>query len=379
MIEIDSIQPILISSDYGNNKILGQPLGLKTIGIVKVNSKNGLFGYGESYIAIYIPELFETLVNFINNKLKNKSFENPLSIYDSFYIPFCSSNGLLASIYSGIDIALWDLTCKTYGKTLNDYLDISANKDLKFYFSGGSAAFNSKEISEEISKVNPEIFSGYKMRIGKTNWEHDLERIKTSRKGWDRCLMLDAIMGTIRPPFTKKHWENKINSLDEFLITWLEEPIHPENIYDLKNLKVMYPKIDIALGESLTGKLEIRSYLNNKYLDILQLDVTHCGGISMLISMLPEIQKSNKRITMHVWGSPLAFSANLKFASILKNVEWVEYPGVILHAFTKFDTEYYDDSPNFQKYLIQPNFTSIDFLKVRDINPYVIGTGFQMD
>ena len=66
MITIDSIEPILISSDYGDNNILGQPLGLKTIGIVRVKTKDGLNGYGESYVAIYVPELFEEIVNFIN-------------------------------------------------------------------------------------------------------------------------------------------------------------------------------------------------------------------------------------------------------------------------------------------------------------------------
>ena len=89
MLQIDSIKPILISSNYGNNKILGQPLGLKTIGIVKVITKDGLFGYGESYAAIYVPELFEALVNNISSKIKNKSFEDPLDIYNSFYVPFC--------------------------------------------------------------------------------------------------------------------------------------------------------------------------------------------------------------------------------------------------------------------------------------------------
>ena len=81
---------------------------------------------------------------------------------------------------------------------------------------------------------------------------------------------------------------------------------------------------------------------------------------------------------MHVWGSPLAFVANLKFASILPNVEWVEYPGVKLHCFTQIDKNYYSPEPDFQKYLNQPRFTDIDFLKIRDNFPYVPGTGFKM-
>lgn len=376
---IESIQPILISSDYGNNNVLGQPLGLKTIGITKVTTKDGLIGYGESYIAIYVPELFEQLVNFIENKIKNKCFNDPRDIYDSFYIPFCSSNGLIASIYSGIDIALWDITCKKANKSLNEFLGIKNNHKLKYYFSGGSAALNTQEIEEEINQVNKNIFKGFKMRIGRQNWDIDQERIRTVSKKWNQSLMIDAIMGTIRPAFTTIDWENKLQFISKFAIKWLEEPLDPENINGLEKLKKLNKKIPIALGESLTGKLGIRSYLNNKYLDFLQLDITHCGGISMLISMLPELKKSKKKITMHVWGSPLAFVANLKFASILENVEWVEYPGVKLHCFNEKDSNYYSNTPNFKDYINQPSFTNINFIKIKEQCPFISGTGFSMN
>ena len=114
--------------------------------------------------------------------------------------------------------------------------------------------------------------------------------------------------------------------------------------------------------------------MNNQYLDFLQLDITNCGGISMLISILPELQKE-KKITMHVWGSPLAFVANLKFASILENVEWVEYPGVKLHCFEEEDINYYANTPILE-IISQPSFTKINFIKIKEKYPFVSGTGF---
>ena len=378
MHSIESIEPILISSDYGNNKVLGQPLGLKTIGIVKVTTKDGLIGYGESYLAIYVPELFKNLVNFLENKLKNKSFNDPREIYNRFYIPFCSSNGLLASIYSSIDIALWDITCKKANKSLNDFLGIKNNKNLKYYFSGGSAAFKIQEIEEEINKVNKNIFQGYKMRMGRQSWDVDKERIKAAAEKWNQCIMIDAIMGTIRPAFKSNNWRNKLEFISKFAINWLEEPLDPDDINGLEEIKKLNNTIPLALGESLTGKLAIRTYLTNQYLDFLQLDVTHCGGISMLISMMNELQKSKKKITMHVWGSPLAFVANLKFASILENVDWVEYPGVKLHCFEREESNYYSNSPNFSEYVDQPSFTNINFEKIKEYFPFVPGTGFSI-
>ena len=236
-----------------------------------------------------------------------------------------------------------------------------------------------EEIAEEINQVNKNTFKGYKMRIGRQNWVIDQEMIKTASQKWNQYLMIDAIMGTIRPAFKSDNWINKLEFISNFAINWLEEPLDPENINGLEEIKKLNSKIPIALGESLTGKLGIRSYLNNRYLDFLQLDVTNCGGISMLISMIPELLKSKKKITMHVWGSPLAFVANLKFASILENVEWIEYPGVKLHCFKKVESNYYSKTPNFKDYISEPNFTNINFIKIRDKHPFVPGTGFSMN
>ena len=234
MNRIISIKPILISSDYGENKSFGQPLGLKTIGIVEVKLEDGTYGYGESYVAIYVPELFKTFINFIGERLKNKTFEDPRDIYNCFYIPFCSSNGIFTSIYSSIDIALWDIVCKKANKTLYEFLQTEKNDTINFYFSGGSAVLNSKEIKNEINNINNKIFKGYKLRVGKANWQDDINRIETARCKWDKNLMVDAIMGTIRPPFKITDWQKKIKNLNKFNLTWLEEPIHPSEIQNLK-------------------------------------------------------------------------------------------------------------------------------------------------
>ena len=132
------------------------------------------------------------------------------------------------------------------------------------------------------------------------------------------------------------------------------------------------------MGESLTGELEIKAYLNNPFLDFLQLDVTHCGGISMLLNLLPEIKKTKKIFTMHVWGSPLAFCANLQFASLLENIHWVEYPGVKLHCFNE-EQQYYSEEPDLLSYLDQKTFSTINFRNIEAANPFVEGTGFKLN
>ena len=68
MSKIANIRTILISGKYGTKnhpEILECfPNGPKrSIGIVEVTLENGIKGYGEGYLAVFAPKVFESIVN----------------------------------------------------------------------------------------------------------------------------------------------------------------------------------------------------------------------------------------------------------------------------------------------------------------------------
>ena len=60
---INSIETILISSEYGDGKVYGQPKSVKTISLIKVAIKRHM--ELERLILVYSPELID-VVNFLN-------------------------------------------------------------------------------------------------------------------------------------------------------------------------------------------------------------------------------------------------------------------------------------------------------------------------
>ncbi len=67
MLKIENIRCILLSAPYGwedHPEILECfPNGPKrTIGIVEVLLENGIKGYGEGYLAVFAPKVFESIV-----------------------------------------------------------------------------------------------------------------------------------------------------------------------------------------------------------------------------------------------------------------------------------------------------------------------------
>ena len=68
-LKISKIEGFALSSKYGDNKVFGQPKGLKSIGFICITIDNGKEGFGETYSGIYVPELIGPVASFFSNKL----------------------------------------------------------------------------------------------------------------------------------------------------------------------------------------------------------------------------------------------------------------------------------------------------------------------
>ncbi len=373
--KIISIRPQLISSDYGDNQSFGQPLGVKSLGLVVVKLDNGVTGIGESYSSIYLPELFAHTINSISPFLINIDFDDPRDIFSNFFIPFCSRSGFIQSSYSAIDIAIWDAFLKSINLSLYAYLE-KQSLDPLFYFSGGTAVSSPDEIRAEIDTINPH-FDGFKMRICRQSWDSDIERISAAKESWNKPLMVDSIMGTLRPAFDLRAWNSgKLADLNSLDIYWLEEPLAPDNLFDLSCLLASDCRPRIALGESIVGKFELNTMLDYN-LDILQLDVTQCGGISLLLSLLPLIDRFSE-VAFHVWGSPASFAANLQFSYLIKAKTWVEYPGVALHLFKDCCPQFFSEPGQLLFFKDLSGFSTSKMLDTINSSQFIPNSGYRV-
>jgi D-galactarolactone cycloisomerase len=321
--QIKEISSYNFSSSFADKNSFGSALGLKNISLINVKTKCGISGLGEAYVGIYIPDIILPIVKEIESFLLGK---NPEEIIKSkLHIPFVSRNGIFKSIYSAIDIALWDIIAKKKEKPLYELLS-NKNNEYKIYSSGGLVNSSLNELKENIEEAKKLGHAGFKMRVGRQHWKNDIKRVNFASKFSKKLnlkLMVDAIMGTINPPWNIKKDLYKIKNLSN-KIYWLEEPFHPDNYEDYQALAKK--KITtIAAGEALSGELDYKTYLYNQLCNIIQIDVTSCGGFSEAIRILKFV-KNKTRIAMHVWGSEIASAANAHFAFAFPEVEWLEYP-----------------------------------------------------
>jgi L-alanine-DL-glutamate epimerase-like enolase superfamily enzyme len=338
---IKSVSTVRLSSQYGDGKVFGQGKGVKTICLIKVETNSNLIGYGETYAGVYAPEIIPFIANHLNETVCGIELTDPIAILKTCYIPFVSRNGIYCSVYSGFDIALWDILAQDKKVSLPTLLrsyfipeysaKISKKKEgIKTYYSGGSAVMTPSEIVADVEQASSKGYAAFKMRVGVQTIDKDIERIEAARLSMPRGdLMVDAIMGTINPPWQLNQAIEFVNLCDRFNLTWIEEPLSPANLQEMSELTTK-SDIPIAAGEALTGELELSAYVYQHAADILQLDVTHCGGISIAWNAAEKASEKGMTLAMHVWGSACAQKANAAFAFSHPSVEWFEYPSVEL-------------------------------------------------
>ena len=119
--------------------------------------------------------------------------------------------------------------------------------------------------------------------------------------------MIDSIMGTINPPWSTAVAKKKLETLNDFDLYWIEEPVHPSNIDGMHELNLLFP---IAGGEALSGIAEFDHYLEKNCVSYIQPDVSHSGGLDVCM----KVAEKWPRTAAHVWGSGVAVLANLHFA-----------------------------------------------------------------
>jgi L-alanine-DL-glutamate epimerase-like enolase superfamily enzyme len=331
-IKITEITGFGLSCKYGSGSSLGQPLGVKSVGFIEVASSAGVTGIGETYAGVYAPELVAPIVDFLRRLIIGKPVCEVSEISETLrHIPFIGRNGLIRSIASAIDIALWDLAGKLLEKPVYALFAENPRSDMPVYASGGSAAVDAATIKSELDGLIDEGHKAFKMRVGYQSWASDLKRVAAARKrlGPERDLMVDAIMGTLTPPWTSETAIARAQDLEDFSLRWLEEPVHPDDLSGLAETRRLSP-VPIAAGEAYSGEGEYEELLAREAVDILQFDATHSGGIEACLKLSEQATEQNLGSAIHVWGSAVALAANIHLAFAAPKIDILEIPMVPL-------------------------------------------------
>ena len=125
-------------------------------------------------------------------------------------------------------------------------------------------------------------------------------------------LGLDAALdfhGRLHKPMAKQ----LAKALEPYNPLWIEEPLlseHPEGIKQLSRLTTC----PIALGERLYNRWDVKRFLQDASVDVLQPDISHVGGISEIKKIASMAEAFDVAIAPHCPLGPIAFAASIQVA-----------------------------------------------------------------
>ena len=326
--KITNIQAYLLTCPMPEPVVLPFNNGVRTIYkrdalYVKVTTDNGLSGFGPGAASEPMAEamngpLRELLVGQDATDIKalNQLIED-------------QNNGQLLLAYGAINVALYDLLGKFEGCTASELLGGRQQDRLRLY--GSAGMYQSPEnYAAEAAEVAALGFTAYKYRPA-LGPEDDFRTVQLMREavGPDVGLCLDA-HGWFRmgdKSYTPEQVIEMAHKIKDYGITWLEEPLPPEDHPAYAELRKQNI-VPIAAGEHETSHEGFQSLIEGQCVDIAQADVSHHGGLDSLHQILTSCRDNQIEFAFHNWGTELETIADAQVGACFdkKTASWLEYP-----------------------------------------------------
>ena len=226
------------------------------------------------------------------------------------------TEGIIMCGPSGIDLALWDLMGKRFNVPVAHLLGGVVRDSLKAYASLPPLR-KEKSLKEQIERAVAAGFRGVKLH----EVEVDMVRIARETAPAGFPIMLDV----------NGHWspfeaEENANRLEEYGMTWLEEPLWPMQDHAAMARVRSRVKVPFASGENEYSLSAFDGMMKRGAVDFVQPEITKIGGLSMArkISALADLQ--NFPVCPHGFRIGPALYANIHWALTQMNMEWLEIP-----------------------------------------------------
>ncbi|MEC9482760.1 MAG: enolase C-terminal domain-like protein, partial [Halomonas sp.] len=174
------------------------------------------------------------------------------------------------------DVAMWDLKACLLDVPVVTLLG-AMRPAVPAYGSGGFTSYSPERLQEQLAGWVSEGMSRVKMKIGREP-DHDLERIRLARAaiGREAELYVDA-----NGAYARKQALAMAERFQDYGVTWFEEPVTSDDLAGLRLLRDRAPaSIEISTGEYGYDLPYFRRLLEAEAVDVLQADLTRCGGIT---------------------------------------------------------------------------------------------------
>ncbi|MCI0741708.1 MAG: mandelate racemase/muconate lactonizing enzyme family protein [Gemmataceae bacterium] len=337
--KITRVEPIHLRLPDVNERCDGSQETL----IVKVHTDAGIVGVGEvdssSLVAkaiVEAPLSHKICRGLAQCVLGQDPFEIDRLIHRMYEgTIFFGRQGAAIQAMSGVEIALWDIVGKATGRPVCQLLGGGFRKKFRAYASilFGDTPEQTRHIARGLAEL------GYK--AVKFGWgpmgeseQSDIAHVRAARAGLGDAIELMVDAGLCWDTATAIR---RAKQFEEFNLTWLEEPLHPDNLQGYARLSALAP-MRIAAGEEICDVGEFRTMMDTGGIDVVQVDVTRVGGLARSKRIGWDSAERHRLCVNHSYKTGVNIAASLHFVAALPNTQYFEYcveQGALRQTLTK--------------------------------------------
>ena len=281
---------------------------------LKIETDEGITGWGEPVIEGRAATV-EAAVHELSSYLIDK---DPLRIEDLWNVMYRSGfyrgGPILMSAIAGIDQALWDIKGKYYNAPVYDLMGGACRDSIRVYsWIGGDRP---SDVGESARLVVDKGFTAIKMNATEELQYIDshekvdqvIERVAAIREAVGNYIGIGIdFHGRVHKPMAKI----LVKELEQFRPMFIEEPVLAENNEALKEIANL-TSTPIATGERMFSRWDFKKVLSEGYVDIIQPDLSHAGGITECKKIASMAEAYDVALAPHCPLGPIALAACLQ-------------------------------------------------------------------
>ena len=330
--KISSIMPMVLGTTW------------RELVFLKVTTDEGLVGFGEARplnkTDTLLAYLQEAAPRYI---LGADPFEIERLTHRMFREDFGRSGEVVMTGMALVEIACWDIVGKALGQPVYRLLGGAVRDRIKAYANGWYTVERTpQEFHAAAKQVVAKGYRALKFDPFGAGF-YELERAEKRRVIELTEAVYDAVGPDVEILIEMHGRFNPVTAVEmtrelaRFKPAWVEEPVPPENLSALRDVRnaVLPLGIPVATGERMHTPYEYRELFDLQCADIIQPDITHFGGLLNTKKLAATAESHYLLVAPHNVGGPVSTAAALHLAACTHNFKIQEHFNDFADAFVK--------------------------------------------
>lgn len=286
---------------------------------LKISTDEGISGWGTA--AFHGGQITATIVETLREKISGRNpFDTEAIWQDLFRTGYRIGNtGSHMAAIGGIDIALHDIKGKALNTPVYNLLGGKYRDRVPVYSSLMERHLPPQKDVDKVQKRMAQGYSWIKLHTA-TGWglgtgaDGTIETVTALRQACGGYKEL-KILVDVNQAYTVDQALRIGRALTELEVSHFEEPIAP---WDLDGYNQLQANLDVPLaaGEQEYNLWQFRDLIMRANLDILQPNITSCGGFTQGMKIAALAESFNKPLTCHNTDPMLMTAAHLQLWAV---------------------------------------------------------------